>query len=253
MSMMMRAIEVASALVVAAHPDDAEFGAGGTIARMAAEGVEVTICIVSNGAMGSNDPDVARDLLIATREREQRAAAAAAGARDVVFLGYEDGYLEDGHEIRRDIIREIRRLRPDIAIGPDPSTFFVDQRYLNHPDHRAVGLAFSAAINPGSTTVPLYRAELYDRGFGPHPLKAVLLMAASNPDYYVDISAHMGTKIRALQAHVSQLGAYGGLADRVREMAKLTAEQGGTGTEYAEAFKGFFFEQRPSAQGEVKS
>jgi LmbE family N-acetylglucosaminyl deacetylase len=77
-------------------------------------------------------------------------------------------------------------------------------------------------------------------------------MTASNPDCYVDISAHMDTKIRALQAHVSQLGAYGGLGDRVREMAKLTAEKGGTGTEYAEAFKSFFFEQRPSAQGEVK-
>ncbi|HEY2667992.1 MAG TPA: PIG-L deacetylase family protein [Actinomycetota bacterium] len=251
--MTMKGIEVSTALVVAAHPDDVEFGAGGTIARLAAEGAEVTICIVSNGAMGSNDPGVARDVLIATREREQRAAAAAAGAAGVVFLGYEDGYLEDSHEIRRDIIREIRRLRPDIAIGPDPSTFFIDQRYLNHPDHRAVGLAFSAAINPGATTVPLYRPELYDQGFGPHPLKAVLLMAATNPDYYVDISAHMGTKIKALQAHVSQLGAYEGLGDRVREMAKLTAEQGGTGAEYAEAFKGFFFEQRPSAQGEVKA
>src|SRR5207244_12291614 len=172
--------------------------------------VQITIVIGSTGSMCTNDPDVARDRLIATREREQRAAAAAAGARDVVFLGYEDGYLEDGHEIRRDIIREIRRLRPDIAIGPDPSTFFVDQRYLNHPDHRAVGLAFSAAINPGATTVPLSRADLYAQGFVPHPLKPALLMAASNPDYYVDISAHMGTKIRALPAHVSQLGAYEG-------------------------------------------
>src|SRR5204863_2263384 len=103
LSTLLNGIEVSRALVVAAHPDDAEFGAGGTIARMAAEGVEVTICIVSNGAMGSNDPDVPRDVLIATREREQRAAAAAAGARDVVFLGHEDGYLEDSHEIRRDI------------------------------------------------------------------------------------------------------------------------------------------------------
>jgi LmbE family N-acetylglucosaminyl deacetylase len=246
-------IDVGSALVVVAHPDDAEFGAGGTIARMAAEGAGVTICIVSNGAMGSNDPAVERDVLIATREREQRAAAAAAGAEGVVFLGYEDGYLEDSHEIRRDIIREMRRLRPDVAFGPDPSTFFVDQRYLNHPDHRAVGLAFSAAVNPGSTTVPLYRAELFDQGFEPHQLKAALLMTAGDPDCYVDISAHMDTKIRSLQAHVSQLGAYDGLGDRVREMAKLTAEQGGTGTEYAESFKAFFFEQRPSAQGEVKS
>src|SRR2546423_212343 len=141
MRMNLSGVEVASALVVVAHPDDAEFGAGGTIARMAAEGAEVTICVVSNGAMGANDPHVA---------------------------------------------------------------------------------------------------------------PAALLMTASNPDCYIDISAHMDTKIRALRAHVSQLGAYEGLGDRVREMAKLTAEQGGTGTEYAEAFKAFFFEQRPSAQGDVK-
>ena len=244
-------IDIASALVVCAHPDDAEFGAGGTIARMAAEGVAVTICVVSNGAMGSNDPAVAREDLIAAREVEQRAAAAAAGVGDVVFLGYEDGYLEDSHEIRRDIIREIRRRKPEAVLGPDPSTFFVDQRYLNHPDHRAVGLAFSAAVNPGATTVPIYRAELYDQGFEPHPVKICLLMTPMSPDYFVDVSAHMDTKIRALRAHVSQLGAYEGLDDRVREMAKLTAERGATGTEYAEAFKAFFFEQRPSGQGEV--
>jgi LmbE family N-acetylglucosaminyl deacetylase len=250
--MNLNGIEVNSALVVVAHPDDAEFGAGGTIARMAAEGAEVTICIVSNGAMGSNDPAVDKDVLVATREREQRAAAAAAGAKDVIFLGYEDGYLEDSHEVRRDIIREIRRVRPDAVLGPDPSTFFIDQRYLNHPDHRAVGLAFSAAVNPGATTVPLYRAELYDQGFGPHPLKIALLMSASDPDCYVDITAHMDTKIAALREHVSQLGAYDGLADRVREMGKVTAQRGATDTEYAEAFKAFFFEQRASAQGEVK-
>src|SRR6266851_1632395 len=244
-------IDIASALVVCAHPDDAEFGAGGTIARMAAEGVAVTICVVSHGAMGSNDPAVAREDLIAAREVEQRAAAAAAGVGDVVFLGYEDGYLEDSHEIRRDIIREIRRRKPEAVLGPDPSTFFVDQRYLNHPDHRAVGLAFSAAVNPGATTVPIYRAELYDQGFEPHPVKICLLMTPMSPDYFVDVSAHMDTKIRALRAHVSQLGAYKGLDDRVREMAKLTAERGATGTEYAEAFKAFFFEQRPSGQGEV--
>ena len=102
---------------------------------------------------------------------------------------------------------------------------------------------------PGATTVPLYRAELYDQGFEPHQVKAALLAAANGADYYVDISAHIDTKIKALEAHYSQLGAYGGLGDRIREMAKLVAEQGGTEYEYAEAFKGFFFEIRPSGQG----
>src|SRR3989440_10196398 len=141
-------VEFTRALVVCAHPDDAEFGAGGTMARWAAEGRGVVLCVVANGAMGSNDPDVARDDLIATREREQRAAAAAVGAVDVVFLGYEDGYLEDSHELRRDLIREIPPLPPDVVVGPDPSTFFVEQRYLNHPDHPAAGRSFSYASNP---------------------------------------------------------------------------------------------------------
>jgi len=242
-------VDFTRALVVCAHPDDAEFGAGGTMARWAAEGKEVVLCVVSNGAMGSNNPDVAREDLIVTREREQRAAAAAVGARDVVFLGYEDGYLEDSHELRRDLIREIRRFRPDVVVGPDPSTFFIENRYLNHPDHRATGLAFSAAINPGATTVPLYRTELYDQGFESHQVKAALLAAPNAADYYVDISTHIDTKIKALEAHYSQLGAYGGLGDRIREMAKLVAEHGGTEYEYAEAFKGFFFELRPSGQG----
>jgi LmbE family N-acetylglucosaminyl deacetylase len=241
-------MDFTKALVVCAHPDDAEFGAGGTMARWAAEGKEVVICIVSNGAMGSNNPDFDPGELIALRAQEQRAAAAAAGVRDVLFLGYEDGYIEDSHPLRRDLIREIRRFQPDVVVGPDPSTFFLDRRYLNHPDHRAVGLAFSAAVNPGCTTVPLYRRELYDQGFMPHKVKACLLYGPSVADYYVDISAHMDSKLEALNAHHSQIGNYEGLADFIREAAKLTAERGGTGFEYAEEFKGFFFEIRATGQ-----
>lgn len=240
-------IEFTKALVVFAHPDDGEFGAGGTMAKWAAEGKQVWMLVLTNGAMGSNNPDVRRDDLIALRRAEQQAAAAAAGLQEPIFLDYEDGYLEDSHEVRRDIIREMRRLKPDVVIGPDPSTFYAEQRYINHPDHRAAGLAFSAAVNPGAATTPLYRRELYDQGFEPHALRAALFMATNHPDYYVDISAHMDTKIAALRAHHSQLGNYD-IGARVREMGKLTAERGGTGYGYAEAFKGFFFEQRASGQ-----
>lgn len=241
-------MDFTSALVVCAHPDDGEFSAGGTMARWVAEGRDVVLVVITNGAMGSNNPDVARADLIAMREAEQRAAAAVTGLKEVVFLGYEDGYLEDSHEVRRDVIREIRRWKPDVVVGPDPSTFYAEQRYVNHPDHRAAGLVFAAAVNPGASTTPLYRAELYDKGFLPHSPKAALLANTNNADYYVDISGHIETKLEALRAHHSQLGGYGGLADRVREMAKLTAERSGTGFEYAEAFKGFFFESRPNAQ-----
>jgi LmbE family N-acetylglucosaminyl deacetylase len=237
-------LDFTTALVVVAHPDDGEFGAGGTMARLAAAGKEVVMCVISNGAMGSNNPDVIREDLIATREREQRAAAAAAGLKDVVFLGY----IEDSHEIRRDIIREMRRLKAEVVIGQDPSTFYAEGRYVNHPDHRAAGMAFAAAVNPGASTTPLYRAELYDKGFLPYNIKACLFAASNNPDFYVDITDHIDTKIAALKEHHSQIGAYTGLPDRVREMARATAERSGTGYAYAEAFKAFFFEQRPSGQ-----
>ena len=237
-------IEFSTALVVVAHPDDGEFGAGGTMARWAAEGREVVLCVISNGAMGSNNPEVVREDLIALREREQRAAAQVAGLKDVIFLGYEDGYLEDGHELRRDIIREMRRLKADVVVGHDPSTFYMEQRYVNHPDHRAAGLAFAAAVNPGASTTPLYRAELYDKGFLPYNPRACLFASTTNPDYYVDITDHIDTKIAALKEHHSQLGAYAGLEDRVRDMARMAAERSGSGYTYAEAFKGFFFEQR---------
>jgi LmbE family N-acetylglucosaminyl deacetylase len=105
------------ALFFAPHPDDAEIGAGATIAKWTDRGTEVILCVVTNGAAGSNDPDTDRTVLIETREREQREAARLLGISQVVFLGYEDGSVEDSHELRRDIIREIRRHRPDVVVG----------------------------------------------------------------------------------------------------------------------------------------
>jgi LmbE family N-acetylglucosaminyl deacetylase len=175
-------IEVNKVLCFSPHSDDAEILAGGTLAMWASQGVEVILCVVTNGAMGSNDPAVKREDLIATRRREQRNAAAILGIAEVVFLGHEDGFVEDSHELRIDMIREIRRHRPDVVIGPDPALYYFDQWYVNHPDHRSVGEAFLAAVNPGATTVPLYRSALYDRGFEPHQVKACLLAASPNQD-----------------------------------------------------------------------
>jgi LmbE family N-acetylglucosaminyl deacetylase len=235
-------------LVVGPHADDAEFGCGGAMARWAAEGKEVILCVVTNGAAGSNDPAVRREDLIETRDREQREAAAILGIKEVVILGYEDGYVTDSHELRRDLIREIRRHKPDVAIAPDPSSFYFEQRYINHPDHRAVGLAFLAAVNPGSTTVPLYRPELYDRGFEPHQLKACLLTMSHAPDYFVDIGDHVDTKVRALRAHVSQMGGWEGLEEGVREMSSRIGDASGEGYRHAEAFKVFDFRPRTERQ-----
>lgn len=243
-------LEFSKVLVICPHPDDGEFLCGGSMARWAAEGKEVVLCIVTNGAAGSNDPSVEREWLIATREQEQREAARIAGVKDVIFLGYEDGHLADSHELRRDLIREIRRHKPDVVVGPDPSSFYFEQRYVNHTDHRTLGLSFLAAVNPGATTVPLYRAELYDQGFEPHELKACLLTFSTNPDYFVDITSFIDIKVEALGAHRSQMGNFEGLADRMREMARGTAERANLPHEFAEGFKAFFFTRRPAPPAE---
>lgn len=220
------------------------------MARWAAEGMEIVLCVVTNGAAGSNDPSMEREELIRTREREQRDAAAVLGISEVIFLGYEDGYVEDSHELRRDMIREIRRHKPEIVVGLDPTTYYFAQRYLNHPDHRRVGEAFLAAVNPGATTVPLYRAELYEQGFEPHQVKACLLGFTTNPDYFVDITDHLETKIAALKAHDSQMRNFKGLEDRVGEMAALTAKESGEGYQYAEGFKVFYLAREEATPGE---
>lgn len=234
------------ALVFTPHPDDAELGCGATIAKWTSEGTEVVLVVVTNGAAGSNDPDMDRTVLIETRETEQRAAAALLGIGEVVFLGYEDGFVEDSHELRRDMVREIRRHQPDVVVGPDPSLFYAPEGYVNHPDHRRTGEAFLAAVNPGATTVPLYRAELYDKGFFPHQVKACLLSFSMNANYVVDVAGYLDTKVAALQAHTSQMSAWEGLDGFVRGMASGMAEMTGGAVGEAEVFKAIFFDAPPS-------
>lgn len=236
-------IEFSKVLAFCPHPDDGEFLAGGTMAKWAGEGKEIVLCVVTNGAAGSNDPSVERDWLIRTRESEQREAASIVGISEVVFLGYEDGYVEDSHELRRDMIREIRRFKPEVVIGLDPTTFYFAQRYVNHPDHRKVGEAFLAAVNPGATTVPLYRADLYDQGFEPHQVKACLLGFSASPDYFVDIADTIEIKIKALKAHTSQMKNFDRLEENVKMMAGFIAGASGQGMEFAEGFKSFYFDR----------
>ena len=235
--------EFSKVLIFCPHPDDGEFLCGGSMAKWASEGKEVVLCVVTNGAAGSNDPDFARDHLIQTRRTEQQAAAKVTGISDVIFLGFEDGFVEDSHELRRDMIREIRRFQPDVVVGMDPTTYYYAQRYVNHPDHRAVGEAFLAAVNPGATTVPLYREELYDKGFGPHQVKACLLGFTNHADYHVDITEHLDTKVKAIMAHTSQMGEFNERIDTLlRETAAATGAASGNGYKYAEGFKSFFFQ-----------
>jgi LmbE family N-acetylglucosaminyl deacetylase len=195
----------ASALVVAAHPDDIEFGCAGTVARWVAEGARVTYALLTNGAAGSSDPKLTRQRLAEMREVEQRAAAKVVGVEDVDFLGYEDGLLEPTLEVREQVVRLIRRRRPEVVVTTDPTARYFGDRYINHPDHRAAGEATLAAVIPGSDTRLAY-PELLDEGLEPVKLTAVWLMMNEQPNLVVDIGDYVDKKLESLRCHVSQVG-----------------------------------------------
>ena len=231
----------ASALVVAAHPDDIEFGCAGTVARWVAEGARVTYALLTNGAAGSSDPAMTRRRLAELREAEQRAAAKVVGVEDVDFLGYEDGLLEPTLEVREQVVRLIRRRRPEVVVTSDPTVRFVADRYINHPDHRAAGEATLAAVIPGSDTRLAY-AELLDEGLEPVKLTGVWLMMGEQPNVVVDIGGYLDKKLESLRCHVSQVG-----EDPVEEQAGwvtgmaefMAADQP---FRYGEAFRVFRFD-----------
>ena len=195
----------ASALVVAAHPDDIEIGCAGTVARWVAEGARVTYAVVTNGAAGSRDPSMTRAALAELREAEQRASAKVVGVEEVEFLGYEDGLLEPTLGLREQLVRLIRRVRPEVVVTSDPNTRYVGDFYINHPDHRAVGEATLAAVIPGSDTRLAY-PELLDEGLEPVELDAVWIMSGLDANLVVDIGGHLETKLASLQRHVTQVG-----------------------------------------------
>jgi len=134
-------------MAIYAHPDDAEFGMAGTVAKWAKAGVEVTYCMVTNGASGSQDPNITREQLRDTRYAEQRAAAKILGVKHTVFLGYEDGYLYPTLEVRKDVARQIRIHKPDVILCFDPTMRIADT-YVNHPDHIAASEVVLRSINP---------------------------------------------------------------------------------------------------------
>jgi LmbE family N-acetylglucosaminyl deacetylase len=182
-------------LTVGAHPDDAEFGAGATIARWASEGAELVMCIVTDGSRGSWDPDEDPDALAARRIAEQEAAGAVLGARHIVHLGLPDGELESSVELRNEIARQICIFSPDIVLSHDPW-----QRYQLHPDHRATGIATADAVVRA-------REPLAMRGSGldAHRPSTFLLWSADEPDHAEPVDeAWFARKVEALLCHASQ-------------------------------------------------
>ena len=222
------------AVVITAHPDDAEFTVAGTVARWVREGKTVVYVICTDGSRGSNDPQVRPEHLVAIRRAEQEAAARILGVEEIVFLGYEDGSLEPTLALRRDLTRAIRRYRPDIVICPDPTVRYYGDSYLNHPDHRAAGDAALDAVFPSAGTRYIF-PELLAEGLEPHKVREVYIRGAVSPNLWVDISDTIELKIAALKKHESQVSRVQGWEERVRVRTQQAAV--GQDMTYAETFK----------------
>jgi LmbE family N-acetylglucosaminyl deacetylase len=229
--------DVQRVLCVAAHPDDLDFGASGTVAAWTRAGVEVTYLLCTRGDQGGFD-ETPRELMPAIREQEQRDAAAAAGVDDVRFLdGFNDGWLEPNHDLQRAIVRVIRQVRPQRMLIQSPERNW-ERIGASHPDHLAAGEASIRAVYPAARNPFAYPELLADEGLEPWVVAEVWLMAAPQPNHWVDVTGTFDAKIAALRAHKSQTGHMDGLEDRIRGWGSVNAVAAGLPEDHvAEAYR----------------
>ena len=218
------------AMVVVAHPDDAEFGFAGTLARLVREGMELAYVLCTNGDKGTSDPDMTSERLAAIRQAEQREACATLGTTDVTFLGYGDGELESTRVVIGRIVREIRRFRPDVIFCQDPYT----RTRHNHRDHRMAGQSTFDAVYPFARD-RLHFPEHEAEGFEPHKVVEIYTSTPTDPDVVIDISDVIDVRIKALQAHRSQIHDPKEMEERIRNRVSELAEK--HGFKYAEGFR----------------
>ena len=217
-------------MVITAHPDDSEFGAGGTVAKFVKEGREVAYCIVTNGNKGSSDRTMTPERLAVIRAEEQRNAARVLGVERVSFLGYPDGEVEDTRDLRRDVSRELRRFRPDLVVCQNPNRTY--NLGASHRDHRTVGGAVLDCVYPLARD-HLAFPELMPE-FEPHKVREVYVMQWNEPHVVNDITEVIDLKLKALACHASQFKDFAAVEARVRQRSKeLGAARGYA---YAEAF-----------------
>jgi len=205
-------------MVIAAHPDDAEFGPAGTAARWIDEGSEGWLVCCTSGDQGGEDPDADPLVLAALREAEQRAAAAVTGYAGVTFLHQPDGALANDLALREQLVRAIRTFRPDAVFATDPETIFYKGGGINHTDHRAAGIAAIDAVYPAARN-PMAFPWLARAGLATHAVRRVYLFWSDRSDTWVDVSTTIERKIAALREHASQIRDVEGLAERIRTWA----------------------------------
>ena len=222
-------------MVVVAHPDDAEWGCSGTVAKWCAQGWDVVYVLCTDGSKGSADPEMTSQKLVEVRNQEQRNAGKVLGLSQVVFLGYEDSMLQPTMELRRDIAREIRRYRPDVLICSSPERRLNENSYIGHPDHFAAGEATLSAVFPTARDRMTF-PKLLEEGLEPHKVREVWVNDHHEPNHYVDVTAYIETAVEALKQHKSQVSDEDAEV-HLRQWRSRIGEK--VGFQYAESFKRF--------------
>jgi LmbE family N-acetylglucosaminyl deacetylase len=192
-------------LIILAHPDDPEFFLGGTIARWIKAGHHVRYVLLTKGDKGTKNPNLTAEDVARIRVEEQAAAARSLGVTSIDFLDYADGYLIPDLEMRKNVVRFIRRYRPHILVTCDPANIFPSQQYINHPDHRNAGQVVIDAVFPAAGN-RFFFPELLAEGCEPHEVEEVWMSLTGEPDIRLDVTEHWGDKMAALKMHASQIG-----------------------------------------------
>jgi LmbE family N-acetylglucosaminyl deacetylase len=222
-----------SAMAIVAHPDDIEFSCAGTLARWAKAGTRTSYVLCTSGDVGIDEPGMTRKKASDIREAEAREAAKITGATEVIFLREPDGLLQPTLELRKKLVREIRRFRPEVVICGDPTIVWAGNDYINHPDHRAAATAALDATFPAAGQPNLFE-ELADEGYSAHKPRKVYVTSWEDADTYVNIGMTIELKIVALRAHKSQMKDW----DPEESIRKWAAERAnGKEMAYAEGFR----------------
>jgi len=222
-----------SAMAIVAHPDDIEFSCAGTLARWVNDGARISYVICTSGDVGFDEPNMTKEKAAQIREAEQLAAADIVGASEVIFLHEPDGLLQPTIELRKKLVREIRRFQPEVVMCGDPTIVWAGNDYINHPDHRAAATAALDATFPAAGQPQLFE-ELAQEGLLAHKPRKVYVTSWRGADYFVDIEETIEIKIDALRAHKSQMKDW----DPEDFIRKWAAESGeGKEMTYAEGFR----------------
>ncbi len=228
--------EIKRILVVMAHPDDCDFGAGGTIALWTKKGIEVSYCIVTNGDQGGEASEFSLEDMAKVRQREQREAGKVLGVSQVTYLNYRDGSLVPTLELRKEIVREIRRAKPDRMVVQSPERNW-ERIFASHPDHLAAGEAAIQAVYPDARN-PYAFTDLIESGFEPWRVRELWITGSPHPNHFVDITETFSKKMDALKAHVSQTAHNPELESMVRSWGEKNGEANGLAAgRIAEVFK----------------